>query len=226
MKIKCPACENVLQIDASMAGQVTDCICGKKLRVPKIPDSNLFSKGGGAESARQRPDGQEEVASGPGSVPQHPSNGTENYGTENAGANAPSNENPFGVNPYSQQPDDSQNPYSSAGVNALSPQGVPQGPNQDPNQGLAIASLVLGICSIVFGLLCCGGFLFAIPAVVCGVMGIKQANRGQASGKGMAIAGVVMGGIVLALTVILLLVYLGMFFVAAQNAGGAAPFDL
>ena len=224
MKIKCPACENVLQIDASMAGQVTDCICGKKLRVPQNPDSNLFNKEGDAESARQRPGGQGDAASGPGSVPHYPSNGTENQGTENSGASAPSNENPFDANPHGQQQDAPQNPYSSTGVTGLSPQGVGQG----PNQGLAIASLVLGICSIAFLFLCCGGFLFAIPAVVCGVMGIKQANRGQASGKGMAIAGVVMGGIVLALTVILILFYIGMFFVAVPNpgGGGAAPFNL
>ena len=206
MKIKCPACENVLQIDASMAGQVTDCICGKKLRVPQIPDSNLFNKEGDAESARQRPGGQGDAASGPGSVPHYPSN-----------------ENPFDANPHGQQQDAPQNPYSSAGVTGLSPQSVGQG----PNQGLAIASLVLGICSIAFTFFCCAGFLFAIPAVVCGVMGIKQANRGQASGKGMAIAGVVMGGIVLALTVILILLYIGMFFFAVQNpgGGGAAPFN-
>ncbi|MDE0864373.1 MAG: DUF4190 domain-containing protein [Rubripirellula sp.] len=223
MKIKCPACENVLQIDASMAGQVTDCICGKKLRVPQIPDSNLFNKEGDAESARQRPGGQGDAASGPGSVPHYPSNGTENYETENSDASAPSNENPYGANPYGQQQDAPQNPYSSAGVTGLSPEGVGQG----SNQGLAIASLVLGICSIAFTFACCGGFLFAIPAVVCGVMGIKQANRGQASGKGMAIAGVVMGGIVLALTVILILFYIGMVFFAMQNpgGGGAAPFN-
>ena len=64
---------------------------------------------------------------------------------------------------------------------------------------IAIASLVLGICSLT--LICCGGFVIGIPAVICGVIAIKQANRGEASGKGMAIAGVITGGISLALFV-------------------------
>jgi hypothetical protein len=78
------------------------------------------------------------------------------------------------------------------------------------DQGLAIASLVLGICSLT--LVCCGGFLIGIPAVICGVIAIKKANRGEAAGKGMAIAGVTTGAISLTLFIAyLILVILSEF---------------
>ncbi|MFT3830491.1 MAG: DUF4190 domain-containing protein [Opitutaceae bacterium] len=58
--------------------------------------------------------------------------------------------------------------------------------------GLAVVSLVCGICTIVLFPLF---FLFVIPAVVCGHMAqarIKQA-KGALLGGGMAVAGLVMG---------------------------------
>ena len=91
------------------------------------------------------------------------------------------------MNPYAA----SNNPYDAAN------QPVPIQTGGD--QGLAIASLVLGICSLT--LVCCGGFLIGIPAVICGVIAIKKANRGESTGKGMAIAGVTTGGISLGLFV-------------------------
>ena len=204
MKIKCPACENVLQIDESLSGQVTDCICGKKLRVPQVPDSNPAGPTGAGdpESARQGPAGQADATSE--SLPQ-PEHETENVG---AGSNAPAQPDALGKNPYAQQ-QDQLNPYAATS-DSFPP---------DTNTGLAVASLVLGITSIIFAFICCGGFVFAIPAVVCGVMGIKQANRGQASGKGMAIAGVIMGGIVLVLTTIIVLLYGAMLLFGLQNQG-------
>ena len=54
-------------------------------------------------------------------------------------------------------------------------------------KGLAIWALVLGLLS----LLCCG--LCSIPAIICGAIAIGRANRGEAGGKGMAIAGLVLG---------------------------------
>lgn len=52
--------------------------------------------------------------------------------------------------------------------------------------GLAIASLVCGIC----------GFLYLIPAIlgiVFGCVALKQTKRDGADGRGMAIAGIVTG---------------------------------
>jgi hypothetical protein len=67
-------------------------------------------------------------------------------------------------------------------------------------QGLAIASLVLGILGVT-----CFGVLAGIPALVCGVIALVRANRRPAeySGRGFAIAGVVMGAGSLVVTAIL-----------------------
>jgi hypothetical protein len=57
--------------------------------------------------------------------------------------------------------------------------------------GKAVASLILGICSIM----CCGGILTGLPAVVLGIMGRKdvQKSDGAMDGSGLAVAGIVTG---------------------------------
>jgi len=65
------------------------------------------------------------------------------------------------------------------------PQPVPAA--DKPASGVAIASLVLGIASFFT----CG--LTAIPAVICGHIGLSKAGRGESGGSGLAIAGLVMG---------------------------------
>ena len=83
-------------------------------------------------------------------------------------------------------------------------------------QGLAVLSMVAGILS----LLGCSMFA-AIPAIVCGHIGVRQADRGEASGRGMAMAGLVMGYISLAVTVIIVAIYV-VFFILLATAGVAA----
>ncbi|MBN3040751.1 MAG: DUF4190 domain-containing protein [Candidatus Omnitrophica bacterium] len=75
-----------------------------------------------------------------------------------------------------------------------------QMPPQPKTSGLAIASLVCGIVS-----LCCG-LLLGIPAIICGHIALKQINDSADTigGKGMAIAGLIMGYLSLVLTVILM----------------------
>jgi hypothetical protein len=72
--------------------------------------------------------------------------------------------------------------------------------------GTAIASLVLGLMSFVLGC------LTGLPAVICGHIALSQANRsnGMVGGKGMAIAGLVLG-------------YVGILFGTAILAGLAMP---
>lgn len=86
----------------------------------------------------------------------------------------------------------------------------------DLPQGLAVASMVAGILS----LLGCSMFA-AIPAIVCGHIGVRQADRGEASGKGMAMAGLIMGYISLVVTVIIVAIYV-FFFILIATAGVAA----
>ncbi|MFM8271550.1 MAG: DUF4190 domain-containing protein [Gemmata sp.] len=74
--------------------------------------------------------------------------------------------------------------------------------------GLAIASLILGIFSII--LACCCG-LFSLPvsiaALVCGALGMKNPE-----GKGMAVAGLVLGIIAIVLAIINVVIGIGMQF--------------
>jgi competence protein ComGC len=67
--------------------------------------------------------------------------------------------------------------------------------------GLALASMILGICGIVL----CLGPLAGIPGVICGHMAqsrIKQAG-GTMSGAGLATAGLVMGYLSIAWVVVI-----------------------
>ncbi len=64
--------------------------------------------------------------------------------------------------------------------------------------GLAITSLVLGI----FSPICCG-CITGVPAVICGHIALSQISQNQnLGGKGLAIAGLVLGYLSLALTVV------------------------
>lgn len=77
------------------------------------------------------------------------------------------------------------------------------GPNK-PQNGLGIASLVLGIVSIV---LCCAyaGIWAGIPAVVLGYLSMNKAKQGLATNRGLALAGLITGAIGVALAVILII---------------------
>jgi competence protein ComGC len=72
---------------------------------------------------------------------------------------------------------------------SLSVSAAPKKPN-----GLALASLILGILS----LLACGvGIIFSIPGVICGILGIKRVKNsaGTQTGQGLAVAGLVMSAV-------------------------------
>ena len=88
------------------------------------------------------------------------------------------------------------------------PQQYPQGPTTNV---LSILSLVLSIISILTWAIC---FLvapaFSLPAIICGHIGlaqIKKANPPQ-EGKGMAIAGLIVGYLNMAVMIIGLVIFL------------------
>jgi hypothetical protein len=103
--------------------------------------------------------------------------------------------NPFSnsPNPFSNSP----NPYQTPAT-----QGYIPPPTESPPV-LAIISLVCGVLGIVTTC-CCGilGVPVPIIAIVCGGIALAQPNS---SGKGMAIAGVVLGVICLLLGIGLLI---------------------
>lgn len=83
------------------------------------------------------------------------------------------------------------------------PPAIPGPGNQQ--QGLAVASLILGLVSITFGWLC-GGPFFALFAVILGIVALMQIKKDprRNGGKPMAMVGLIMGSIVLAVYVIIM----------------------
>lgn len=81
-----------------------------------------------------------------------------------------------------------------------------------PTPGTAIASLVLGIISLVT---CYFGILFAIPGVICGHLALSEIkqSQGRYDGRSLTIAGLVLNYIWLGLALVfmLLLLCLGIF---------------
>jgi len=71
--------------------------------------------------------------------------------------------------------------------------------------GLAIASLIMGILGVL-GLLACFGGVVGIPAVICGHMALGRIKRSGQGGRGLAIVGLVLGYLAIAGLIIGLLV--------------------
>jgi Domain of unknown function (DUF4190)/GYF domain 2 len=81
--------------------------------------------------------------------------------------------------------------------------GVPaEGIASQQQKGMAITSMVLGIIS----LLCLGGPFTGIPAVICGHIAHSRSRRSPAEygGGGMALAGLIMGYVSLAVTIVVI----------------------
>ena len=80
------------------------------------------------------------------------------------------------------------------------PFGVPN-PKRNP---MALTGLILGIAS----LLCCGPF-FSIPGIIFSIVGLVQIKKNplQYSGRGLAIAGLVLSIVSLVITVVLIAFY-------------------
>ena len=78
---------------------------------------------------------------------------------------------------------------------------LPTNSNTGPKSGLAVTSLVLGICSVTL----CGLFT-GLPAIITGHIAHGRARRspGQFGGGGMAIAGFVMGYVSVFITLVVL----------------------
>jgi Domain of unknown function (DUF1707)/Domain of unknown function (DUF4190) len=86
---------------------------------------------------------------------------------------------------------------------------------QEPEQ-LAVASLILGILGFFTG-------ITAIPAVITGHLALGRIKRARTDGHGMAIAGLVMGYIQIAIGIVIVLVVIGMFAMWGAGAGSVGP---
>lgn len=118
---------------------------------------------------------------------------------------------PYGQ-PYSQQypyPPTPYGPYMPYGPSAY--WGGVYDPRRYEDNALGDWALGLGIASVFFN--CYLGALCGIPAIVVGVKGMRAADEGRATNKGMSIAGVAMGSIFTAFNVIyvsFLIIYFSM----------------
>lgn len=123
-------------------------------------------------------------------------------------AQQPHGQDPYGIPPYGQQP---------YGQQAYGPQGMYQQPysQPQPGNGLAIASLILGICSIPLAL------FFSIGGIVCGIIGLILAimakNRGNLSG--MRTGGLICSIIGLVLSIVFLIISIVAVFMAMSMVG-------
>ena len=92
--------------------------------------------------------------------------------------------------------------------------------SQPQNSGLAIAGMVTGIVSLLFiciPFLSIIGFILGIIGIILSGIAIGQINKGQASGKGMAVAGLVTSIIAL---VISCFAVIGLYtFLGTMSAG-------
>jgi hypothetical protein len=85
-----------------------------------------------------------------------------------------------------------QQGYPQAGYGNYAGPGAPGG----PSKGLAIGALVVGIIALLGSWIPFAGWFFAflgLVAIVLGIVGVVQANKGRAGGRGMAIIGAVLG---------------------------------
>jgi hypothetical protein len=81
----------------------------------------------------------------------------------------------------------------------------------------------LAICSLVFGILgmiCCGSLVLSVAAAVCGHISLSKTKKNpQLAGRGLAIAGVILGYLGLVIGAIWLIFYLGFGFISAFSEG-------
>ena len=85
-------------------------------------------------------------------------------------------------------------------------------------QTLAVASMILGLVGITFGWIC-GGPFFALFAVVMGIVSLFQIKKDPAryGGKPMALIGLILGGLVLAIYLGIMAIWVIMMFAGAVS---------
>ena len=104
---------------------------------------------------------------------------------------------------------------------AYNMQGGYPGYQPTPSSALAIASLVCGILGVLTGIFIFSGLSLGLAGIVLGIVALVKVKNGTASGKGMAIGGIVTGalGMIVAVVVLILgLIGIGMLGDCAEKA--------
>ena len=85
-----------------------------------------------------------------------------------------------------------------------------QTPQPNPTNGMAVASMVLGIVAYPASALYCAGVIGALLAIIFGFIARARIKRGEtAVGSGMALAGIILGFVYFGL----ILLAVGFFFI-------------
>ncbi len=200
MTIKCPARDAIVNIPAAAAGQLLKCPCGTQLRSPAA----AVGPAGGASSTAS----PKTVAGSPASGSDSSASGDFDSSVFDDLPSSPPHTDP---NPFTQtSPYAPPGPNSSenvAGPRLMAPVGA-----SSQTHPVSIVSLIFGILSLTLGCCCWLHIPLGLTAVVTGGFGIHFGNQGN-GGKGMAIAGLIMG--IISLIVYTILALIG---VAAQFA--------
>jgi hypothetical protein len=106
------------------------------------------------------------------------------------------------------------------------PYGLPYYAHQRRGTGKAIASMVLGIASIILSILSVFDILLIAPALIFGIIALTEANRSPGrEGRGMAIAGIVCAAVGAVLAVVLTLWFVGAARHCSQYDSGSSQFQ-
>lgn len=188
IRVTCPACKSELEIDAAFAGQEVECGNCLEVFIAKDPKTSGAGK------------------SGTGKIP---GAGSSRAGSSGAGGGrSKSEDRPAKKKRRDDDDDDYDHDRRRRDDDDDDDDYAPPPPRRSgggSGDGLATASMVMGITSIV--LVCCC-WPVSIPVGLCaaitGAIGIKSQNN-----KGMAVAGLVMGIISLCLTGVVITAGLG-----------------
>lgn len=100
---------------------------------------------------------------------------------------------------------------------AYNMQGGYPGYQPTPSSGLAIASLVLGILGLLSGWAVFGGVL-GLVGVILGIVALVKVKNGTASGKGMAIGGIVTGALGMIVAAVVMVISIVLAGQCVENA--------
>ncbi|MEU9865761.1 DUF4190 domain-containing protein [Streptomyces sp. NPDC047971] len=85
----------------------------------------------------------------------------------------------------------------------------PQPPFQQPRNGLGVAGLVVGIVGVLFAVIPFFfwlGAILGILGLIFGIIGHGRARKGEATNKGVALSGLILGAIAIVLSVVSLII--------------------
>ncbi|MFF9013880.1 DUF4190 domain-containing protein [Streptomyces sp. NPDC014870] len=105
----------------------------------------------------------------------------------------------FGASPYGTTPPG----MPPAGIPGMPP------PFQQPRNGMGVTALVLGLVGLLFGLIPFTfwlGAILGVMALVFGIVGHGKARKGEATNKGVALSGIILGGVTIVVSLVWLIV--------------------